>query len=158
MDLMHGLRSSPKNSLEAFNMLVAENQDDFYTLAFLVIGDIASAERVVQAALMQAYHDLSRGNKKPFDWLVYRALAGAFKQEFQRKGSGSSKGKLISDETHPSALNGLLSLPSDLRLAVALVDVAGLDYEQAAEMLGINVSQVRRRLAQARASMVIQVS
>jgi len=158
MELAHGVPSSPKYNLESFNRLVADNQDDIYTLAFMVIGDKDAAERAARTAFMQAYLDLSSGNKQPFHWLVYRALVTAFRQELRRKVSVSQDAELISDEIQRSAWRGLSGLPTDLRLAVALVDLAGLNYEQAAEILGINVRQIRRRLAQARALIHSRIS
>ena len=156
MELAHGLPSSQKYSLAAFNGLVADNQDAIFTLAYLVVGDKAAAERATHVAILQAYLDMSGGNKKSFQWLVYRALVTAFKQEMRRKVSNSPAGNLIPDDVHRSIWSGLLGLPPDLRLAAALVDVAGLDSRQAAEILGISVRQIRRRLAQARALMIIR--
>src|SRR5512135_1350502 len=98
MELAHGVPSSPKYNLESFNRLVADNQDDIYTLAFMVIGDKAAAERAARTAFIQAYLDLSGGNKQPFHWLVYRALVTAFRQELRRKVSISQEAELIPDE------------------------------------------------------------
>ena len=150
MDFAHGVLPSHHFSLEAFNVLVTEKQDEIYTLAYLILGDKLAAEKVVQSALVQAYFDLNSGNTKPFDWLVYRALTAVIKVELRRKDRDSLEGKFISDDIHLSALNGFRGLHPDLRLIIALVDVAGLDYEQAADILGIHVRQVRRKLAQAR--------
>ena len=43
-----------------------------------------------------------------------------------------------------------LLFPHDQRLAVVLIDVQGLAYEEAAEVMGINVGTVKSRLSRGR--------
>ncbi|MCE2941446.1 MAG: RNA polymerase sigma factor [Gemmatimonadota bacterium] len=50
----------------------------------------------------------------------------------------------------PAIAKAIAELPEPFRLVVALVDVAGLDYAEAAEQLGIPVGTVRSRLFRAR--------
>lgn len=50
----------------------------------------------------------------------------------------------------PAIQQAIAELPEPFRLVVALVDVAGLDYAEAAEQLGIPIGTVRSRLFRAR--------
>ena len=49
-----------------------------------------------------------------------------------------------------SIQQALAALPHDQRLAVVLIDVQGLAYEEAAEVMGINVGTVKSRLSRGR--------
>ncbi len=52
----------------------------------------------------------------------------------------------------------LAALPPEQRLALALIDVEGLDYPQAASIAGWPVSTISNRLAQARHTFASHIS
>ncbi|MCU0623564.1 MAG: RNA polymerase sigma factor [Gemmatimonadaceae bacterium] len=57
----------------------------------------------------------------------------------------------------PAIAKAIADLPEPFRLVVALVDVAGLDYAEAAEQLGIPIGTVRSRLFRARRTLQEQL-
>src|SRR5207249_3434593 len=58
---------------------------------------------------------------------------------------------ILSNETRAAIEQGLGALPEDQRLAIVLVDVQGLSYDEAAEALACPIGTVRSRLARGRA-------
>lgn len=57
----------------------------------------------------------------------------------------------------PAIAKAIADLPEPFRLVVALVDVGGLDYAEAAEQLGIPIGTVRSRLFRARRTLQEQL-
>ena len=66
-------------------------------------------------------------------------------------GAGRDSGLLDQGEVE----RALATLPEEFRLAVLLVDVEELTYEEAAEVLGCPVGTVRSRLARARRGLAV---
>jgi DNA-directed RNA polymerase specialized sigma24 family protein len=147
MRLNYHIQSAQTNRLEAYNRFVAEAQDGIYSLAYAILGSQRAAERATQTAFLQAYKGAVNKKIEP---LLFRALLAACQEELRRGEKGPSAAEHPPDGFDGMAWQGLITLPFDLRLAAALVDVAGLDYEQAAELMGIGVKDVRKRLAEAR--------
>jgi RNA polymerase sigma-70 factor (ECF subfamily) len=147
MGLIYHVQSVQTNQLEAYNRFVAEAQDGIYNLAYAILGNQPAAERATQTAFLQAYRGAT---SKKIETLLYRALVAACLQELRRGEKSPSAVAHAPDGADGIAWQGLIRLPLELRLAAALVDMAGLDYEQAAELLDIGVKEVRKRLAEAR--------
>ncbi len=154
MGFLNGFTSARQAELEAFNRLVMETQDAVYTLAYAILGNEGSAERAVQSAFIRAYQGRVRYKVETHKLLVYRGLVDACQQELNRGKNDFPTVEQLSVDAHEDAWSCMLSLPLSLRLAAALVDVAGLDYEQAAEVLSVSVKEIRRRLALARSMLV----
>ncbi len=151
---MRVIPAAQTSDLEAYNRLVTDIQDGVYTLAYVILGNKTAAERAVQSAFMQAYQGQGSRKFAPHHLLVYRALVNVCQQELKGGKNGFPKVEQLTEEADGAVWCGLMHLPLDLRLAAALVDVAGLDYEQASEVLSVKVKEIRRRLAQARSSLV----
>ncbi len=141
--------------------------------------DHSLAEDLVQETLIRAYKAYLAGmyddNSSPGPWLN-RILTNLFINEYRRRvkwDSGADlddltqKGLLPDHALHaaPSDMPGvrlmertldedlqtaLNMLSDDMRQTIMLVDVEGLEYEEAAERLGCPIGTVRSRLARAR--------
>jgi RNA polymerase sigma-70 factor (ECF subfamily) len=141
------LRAARQGDLLAFNALVLSHQDAVYTLAFRLLGDEAAAAEATQAAFVRAQRELRRPSAPlaaPFGVWMLRWLVLACQPNMFRR------------SLHPPASAGpgcLVTLPPALRVVLALVDLAGLDYAQTAAVLGLSPAQVRGRLALARQAM-----
>jgi len=122
---------------------VAAHEDSVYNLAYRVLGDEAAATEATQAAFVSALRELDAYRDGPFKVWVLRWLVRACLPRLGRR-------------THAAgAVNAVLpgclaALPPAQRLALALVDIARLDYDQAASVLGLAPRQVRCELAAAR--------
>ncbi len=152
-----GLTAAVDSRLITFNTLAMQAQDDAYTLAYYLLGDERGAEQATQAAFNQLYQRT-------------RLQAGRFRLEAlrqvmercQRQNHNLRKPSMLGASGHTfagsSGSNGsseaifgkLLDLKDCERGVLVLVDVLGLDYEQAAQVLGSTKKQVGKLLAQAR--------
>jgi RNA polymerase sigma-70 factor (ECF subfamily) len=151
-------RSAQRGDLDAFNRLVLVYQDGVYNLACRVLGDEAAAEQAAQAAFQRAYRELWQYGKADgltswrawlFRWVI-QACAHAWTQICRQKRLASS---FIST---PEAQFDLMKLPLDLRFVLALIDLEGLNYEEAGTALGVTTAEITSRLAEARTQLLNQ--
>jgi len=142
----------------------------------LVRGDDDRVFDLVQEALVRGYEAFRAGKflegGRPCAWLA-RILTNHFINEYNRDKKWNA-GVTVDDltaggEIGPAATRtggadqvllretldeplerALAALPEGLRLAVILVDIQDLSYQEAAELLNIPIGTVRSRLARAR--------
>jgi DNA-directed RNA polymerase specialized sigma24 family protein len=126
----------PAADLAAFNRLVEEYQGLIYTVAYRLLGEAGAATAATARAVAQAYQRPCPAGWPARAWLLQALLAVC--------GAG------------PAGGTGLGALPGPQRQVVALVDLAGLDYAQAAVVLGWTPAQVRTTLAAARRALMAQ--
>jgi DNA-directed RNA polymerase specialized sigma24 family protein len=146
-----GLSITADSRIITFNSMALHYQDEAYTLAYYLLGDEGSAEKATQAAFAQLYQN-ARLQANHFRLEVLRRVLVSCQGWF---GSLPGRAKL---RTKTSAVAGrgddlswkLMDLKEAERSAVVLVDVLGLDYAEAAQVLSSSKKQVSRLLAQAR--------
>ncbi len=127
----------------AFQRLAADQQDLAYTLAYYLLGDEETVEAVLRSAFHKAYHDFAGFRRGSFrSWLARRVLAAC-----QEPGARISAGQVFHRE---EIVSRLAAIPADCRAVVILVDVLGMDYEEAAQATGFSPRAVSHRLARAR--------
>ena len=168
--------------LAAFNWLVLRYQTRVYNLCYRMLSDPDSAADATQEAFISAYKAMSRFKGEQFRTWLFRIATNAcldMLRSRKRKPSTSldSLGLDGSEEDveplpvadldpsidpESSALRaetveiiqaGLDALPDDQRIALVLVDVQGLSYDEAASMTGSNLGTVKSRINRARAKM-----
>jgi DNA-directed RNA polymerase specialized sigma24 family protein len=126
--------------LATFNILAQHYQDEAYTLAYYLLGDEARASEALQAAFTRLYHrtDLQMEHFR-FDvlrWvLAYCRNSGGIPMRAANSGEIARQ---------------LSYLEENERTALVLVDVLGLDYSEAARVLGCSSKQIGKLLAQGR--------
>ncbi|MFW5679948.1 MAG: sigma-70 family RNA polymerase sigma factor [Pseudomonadota bacterium] len=125
-------------------------------------GDDASADDVVQASLERALrkHHLWRRRGSLRSWLfriVHRTFLNSLPRRPPDRGLdelGDAEPAVPAVQETRSELDAtvrdLYRLPVAQRATLALVVVEGLDYEEAADVLGVPVGTVRSRLSRAR--------
>lgn len=153
----------------AFADIVGHYDHRLRALAFRLLGDRDRMDDVLQEAYMKAFRSLPRfkGASALGTWL-YRITYNACMDDLRRRPGVAAvaydadrAASVVDPRPGPAevvverddlaaALDGL---PSDQRAAVMLVDAYGLDYADAAEVLGVRAGTIGSRLSRAHASL-----
>ena len=158
---------------DAFETLVRRHQTRIVNYAMAIVKDPADAEDVAQETFIRAYRSLARfrGDSSFKTWL-YTIATNAARTGLERRGRrGRVEDGSLDDETGPLAAadvpagdadaettlvrreaidRALAALPPDLRVAVVLRDVEGLDYKEIAAATGTPIGTVESRIFRAR--------
>lgn len=151
----------------AFADLVRHYDRRLRALAFRLLGDAARMDDALQEAYVKAFRALPRfrGESTLGTWL-YRITYNACLDELRRtKRVVRLSAREVSDastarldpadagvQRHDLAV-ALAALAPDQRAVVLLVDAEGLDYAEAASVLGIAAGTVASRLSRARSQL-----
>jgi RNA polymerase sigma-70 factor, ECF subfamily len=165
--------------MEAFNELVLRYQQLIYNVTLAILGDPDSAEDASQLTFLRAFQHMGAFRGGSFrSWLLrtathtcYDCLRAIRRRPtvplFPRDDNGheiecppwiadarpSPQAKLESDEMAQAIYRRLDELPSSYRSVIMLIDVNGIDYDEAAHALNIPLGTVKSRLARARLRM-----
>ncbi len=155
MDEAFLLQAAVKGDLDAYNRLVLSYQDEIYSLVYYLHTDDSIIGELVQRIFLLAFQKLRAMNGKGFrNWLLHCAILTCRAEwKGHERVSRESLNPPMDERTKPGEQRlriCLANLPPDLRIALALVDMAGLEYPQAADVLGIPVQRLSRQLATAR--------
>jgi len=149
----------------AFAALVRRYQGLVYAVCVRLLGDRDAAEDITQEAFIRAYLSLDRFRGTNFRSWVLRIAHNAALDHLRaarrhphlplerapEQRSQSEPALQVEQHGLIAALEAALAaLPPEQRAVVVLVDVEGLAYEEAAEVLGVPVGTVKSRLARAR--------
>lgn len=174
------IQQAQQGDLAAFNELVLYYQRRVYNVCFRTIGQADDAADATQEAFLHAYRAIGefRGSVGGFQaWLLRIAVNacydglrrrkrrpasslealqespdGELAPTFQPVDSGPGpEQRALTAETARQVQDGLDTLSADQRMVVVLCDVQGLNYEEAAGVLGIELGTVKSRLSRARA-------
>ncbi|HEX6513275.1 MAG TPA: RNA polymerase sigma factor [Chloroflexota bacterium] len=153
--------------LAAFNQLVERYQGVVYNLCLRMLGDPSSAEDAAQEAFFAAYRSIKSYRGGAFRGWLLRIAANQCYDALRHRQRHHTQ--ILSDEPlvpDPSPLpddlalsreaistleRAIAHLAPEQRLCVLLIDVQGLDYEEAAQAIGANLGTVKSRLSRARA-------
>ena len=165
-------------NLDAFNTLILHYQDSVFNTALRILGDEDLAADAVQEAIISAWrslHTFSGGSLKA--WLSRTVINKCYdefrrtkrhptlplmpivdgeeleEREWLRDPGLSLDMQMESIELNEAIQNCLQNLPVSHRAILVLVDVEGMNYDEAASSLGIPIGTVKSRLARARASL-----
>ncbi len=135
------IHTSRNTVLEEFNHLVLQNQDDAYCLAYYMLGNEAQAVQVVQTAVEQAYKNFKAKNLDFRILLLQLVSTGCLKFPELASNPAQQSGPLQ---------NQMNKLPGTERLTLILIDMLGLSYAQAVQVLHLSLKDVRILLTQGR--------
>jgi len=179
MDEQTLIRAAQRGDLEAFNELVLLYQDFLFRIALNILGNEDAAADATQQALISAFRNLQafRGGSLR-SWLSRITVNACYDelrhlsrkpvlslQVYERNGEEMESPSWLADpgpspeeQAERSDLlhaiqNCLQALPDHYRLAVLLIDVEGLSYEETATALDLPVGTVKSRLARARSAL-----
>lgn len=177
MDEIALVNSALKGELDAFNRLVLAYQDLAYNVAYRILGDDDQAQDATQNAFLSAYKNLRAFRGGSFKAWVLRMVTNSCYDELRRKKRHpttpidpiredaeddlDSSDWLPSDDPTPEvsmeqaevehAIQHCLErLTPDFRTVVVLVDIQGMDYDEAAKSIDSPLGTVKSRLARAR--------
>jgi RNA polymerase sigma-70 factor, ECF subfamily len=176
MDEKSLIHAAQNGDIDAFNQLVLQYQDPAFSQAFWIMKDPDEAEDCVQDAFIKAYQSISTYRGASFRSWLMRIVKNTCLDELRRRkrfvrvsltpagedGEDLDFTDLLVDPALPveeqvqrsqfrGTLQRYLDELGDLhREVIYLVDVLELDYEEAAQVLGVPVGTVKSRLARGR--------
>jgi len=179
MDEVLLIQAAQQGDLDAFNRLVLAYQDIVYNQALRMLGDEAAASDATQEAFISAYRNMKGFRGGIFRAWLLRIVTNACYDDLRRRqrrptislepmdDSGeevesphwmADERNLPEDEVEKAELERAIvsclnRLPLEFKAVVVLVDVQGLDYNEAALSMGKPVGTVKSRLARARLRM-----
>jgi RNA polymerase sigma-70 factor (ECF subfamily) len=171
--------ASIQGDLDAFNRLVLEYQDVVFRQARYWVNDEEIAADITQDTFIKAYQNLKNFRGGSFRaWLLRTATHASIDELRRRKRRPTISIDYEDDEGMDREFAGWMADPEPLpeeiaergqlqqavqsileqvkpvyRAAVVLVDLQGLNYEEASDALGIPVGTLKSRLARGRVMM-----
>jgi len=170
------IQSARGGNLAAFNRLVLTYQDRLYGWVFSLVKDESLADDLTQAAFILAYEKLNTFRGGSFRAWLFKIGRNLSFDELRRKKrhpwisldeplvEGGTRGLLdlipdpgqspewaVEKAEQAAWVNQLLQrLPEGFQQALRLVDMEGMDYQEAAEVLGLPLGTVKSRVSRAR--------
>jgi RNA polymerase sigma-70 factor (ECF subfamily) len=154
------LRRAREGDLGAFEDLVRVYQGDLWRFAYHFTRDRALAEDVTQEAFLRAYRFLPtfRGDSKFTSWLFRIARNCAMDAIRSRKSYLAKEPPPpigpTDAETRVELQAALAAVSDDHREPFILIEVFGLSYQEAADVLNVRVGTVKSRMHRARHAMM----
>ena len=179
MDEVELIQFAQQGDLDAFNRLVLAYQEMVYNQAYRVMGEPNAAEDATQEAFISAYRKLHTYRGGSFKAWLLRIVTNACYDELRRRKRRPTTPLEPTDDfdeaiesprwladtgeaPEDTALRAELSeaiqhclngLSHDFRTVVILVDIQGMDYAEAADLMGTPLGTIKSRLARARRGM-----
>lgn len=165
-----------KGDAQAYNLLVLKYQSRINHLISRFVRNTADVEDVAQEAFIKAYKALKnfRGDSQFYTWL-YRIAINTAKNHLVASGRRSPQGATLdaqeaeqyegayalqesatpdreiqAEEMKQTVNNAIATLPEDLRTAITLRELEGLNYEEIAMVMDCPIGTVRSRIFRAR--------
>ena len=174
----HWVALAQRGDLDAFNELILRHQDALFNMAVRMLGDDDKAADAVQEAIISAWRSLHTFSGGSFRAWLSRTVINKCYDEFRRTSrhpnlpltpvvdgeeledrewlrdpSLSLDAQMENSELDEAIQTCLQTLPVAHRAVLVMVDVDGMNYDEAAASLGIPIGTVKSRLARARSSL-----
>lgn len=176
MDEQALIKDALEGDLNAFNTLVLAYQDTVYNVAYRVIGEHDASSDATQEAFISAYQKLDQYRGGSFKAWLLRIVTNACYDELRRRqrqpvtplkpelddgetldtpfwikdNSPNPEEQTEEAELQEAIQHCINELDEKFRTVLVLVDVEGLDYETASEVVESPLGTVKSRLARAR--------
>lgn len=162
------VESAVAGKTQAIEELLRRHQPQLRAVCRRILNNDADADDATQNALIAIVRSLpSFDGRSSFGTWAYRIATNAALDEARRRQRRPRIGREELDTTRIVDLSSsrvfaslderdaleraLASVPDDFRVALVLRDVADLDYDEIAQVLGIPIGTVRSRIARGRA-------
>src|SRR5262245_7153200 len=185
--LEDALKAAQRGEVAAFNTLVQVYQRQIYNVCYRTLGNPEDAADATQDALLSAFRALKSFHGPAVglrSWLLRIAVNTCYDQlrRRQRRPSESLDALSASDPDHEQSAADRLAdpapgpelhslgaetarniqqcidhLPPDQRMTVVLCDVQGLSYDEAAQIMSVELGTVKSRLSRARAQLRVML-
>lgn len=160
-----------------YNCIIEAFQRPAYNLAYRMLNDWAMAEDAVQESLVSGYRAFSQFRGENLKAWIMRIVANTCRDMLRSRRARPTTSldplptspedptpsavdlpsSLESPEDHAergelrrAIVDGLATLPEERRLAVLLVDVQGMSYEEAAQVMDCSLGTVKSRISRGR--------
>ena len=179
MDEQEWVKLAQLGDLDAYNQLVLTYQDRVYTHASYILEDAPTAEDMTQEAFLAAYKNLASFRGGSFKSWLLRIATNLCLDELRRRkrhpstsleahnsegeelespswlvDQGKSPERATEDSEFWCEIKLVLSqLSWEFRIPIILVDIHGLTYFEATEVLNVPLGTVKSRLARGRQMM-----
>lgn len=176
MDEVALIQAAKQGDLDAFNRLVLAYQDMVYAQAYRMINEPEVAEDATQDAFISAYRNLRTYRGGSFKAWLLRIVTNACYDELRRRkrrpttplepldqddeeiesprwlaDPGETPEESAERAELAEALQDCLQgLSPEFRSVVVLIDMQGMDYQEASEAVGTALGTIKSRLARAR--------
>ena len=176
MDEQALIKASLEGDLNAFNGLVLHYQNLAYNVAFRIMGEPDASSDATQEAFISAYQKLGQYRGGSFKAWLLRIVTNACYDELRRRQRQpvtpltpeTHDGNLLDDpywveddaptphekseeiELQAAIQHCINALDEKFRIILVLVDVEGLDYETASQVVNTPLGTIKSRLARAR--------
>ncbi|MDE0608270.1 MAG: sigma-70 family RNA polymerase sigma factor [Acidimicrobiaceae bacterium] len=168
------IQAAQRGDRQALDQLLRNHQSRIHAICRRIAGNDADALDATQEALIAVVKGLPRfdGRSKFSTW-IYRIATNACIDELRRRQRQPTPGLTEHEQADPTPMaastprdpaetvtaridvdRGLEQLPQEFRAAVVLRDVAGLNYNEIAEVLDIAPGTVRSRIARGRRQLI----
>ena len=179
------VRRSQRGDLAAFNELVLTYQTPVYRLAYWILGEEDAAEDAAQEAFFRAYQKIDSFNGLSFRaWILRIATNYCFDQIRRRKSHPIFPLEKYDEDTHAETENSswlldpepspeqiveraelsalinrcLMKLAPEYRLPIILIEIQEMNYQEAANVMGMRLGSFKSRLFRARAQLIEAVN
>jgi len=164
-----------KGDKEAFCKLISLHRTKLRSFAVNITGgDQATADDILQEALIKAYCALPRyDNRGSFTTWLWRIIKNEFINHLRTpaarveassidandnealfRAEEDGEQKLLDDEIKENVHELIAALPKKLRVAIILVELEEMCYEDAAQILGISLTALKSRIFKGRKKLV----
>ena len=162
------IAAAAQGDREAFAELVRAYQSIIWRFLVGLLGDRALAEDVTQDTLLRVYLKLPTfAGRSKFSTWVLAVARNAGIDAMRKRGRAQQLTRSVIDlqprltspapTAHVDVEMAIGRLPPKLREAFVMVEIVGLRYEEAAEVLGIPVGTVKSRVFNARRSLIAEL-
>jgi RNA polymerase sigma-70 factor, ECF subfamily len=177
------IQSARNGSVESFNQIVIRYQDLVYRQAYYMLHDHARAEDITQESFIRAYNSLSKYRGGSFRaWLLRiatNACLDELRQQKRRKmfpfsflssaddtkdaeeylpdGNRSVEEQVERSELYRLLQKHLEQLDPKYQAVITLMDMQGISYEEAAQVLRIPMGTLKSRLVRARRQLCLSL-
>ncbi len=168
------ITDAQQGDLDAFDQLVIHYQSLAYHVAYRILSDGDAAADATQDAFLHAYRAIGQyrgGSFKSWLWRIVTNTCYDQLRAKQRRPTASLEALLMSEpmpgpsfvdhaespeayterqELSRAIQAGINNLPPDQRIALTLCDVAGMNYQEIAEIMQVSLGTVKSRINRAR--------
>lgn len=165
---------SRRGDLSAFNQLVARYQDLVFSVTLRLVSNHATAEDITQEAFISAFRSIGRLRGDNFRAWILRIARNAAYDAMRRtkrrpeesieeqvvtlgetlaSGEESPEDHALRQDLARAIGRGLDELPRDQRMAIVLIDIEGLSYDETASATDVSIGTVKSRLNRGRRKM-----